>query len=59
MEHDAQAKEWETMTHEEKQEWLFKQQKGTLDRFLGHGAISKEQYNKSLKDLKEKMGIDG
>ena len=51
-------KAWETMTHEEKQEWLFRQQKDTLDRFLEHGAISKEQYNKSLHDLIEKMGIN-
>ena len=34
MEHD---KAWESMTHEEKQEWLFRQQKDTLDRFLEHG----------------------
>ena len=54
MEHD---KAWESMTHEEKQEWLFRQQKDTLDRFLEHGAISKEQYNKSLNDLKAKMGL--
>ena len=55
MEHD---KALESMTHKEKQEWLFRQQKDTLDRFLEHGAISKEQYNKSLHDLKEKMGIN-
>ena len=55
MEHD---KAWETMTHEEKQAWLFREQKDTLDRFLEHGAISKEQYRKSLHDLKEKMRIN-
>ena len=49
-------KQWDKMTHEEKQEWLFRQQKDTLDRFLEHGAISKAQYNKSLHDLIEKMG---
>lgn len=54
MEHDNA---WENMTHEEKQAWLFREQKDTLDRFLEHGAISKEQYNKSLHDLIEKMGI--
>ena len=57
MERGTETKAWETMTHEEKQEWLFRQQKDTLDRFLEHGAISKEQYNKSLHDLIEKMGI--
>ena len=54
MEHDNA---WETMTHEEKQEWFFREQKDTLDCFLKHGAISKEQYNKSLNDLKEKMEL--
>ena len=49
-------KQWENMTHEEKQAWLFRQQKETLNCFLEHGAISKDQYNKSLHDLKEKMG---
>jgi hypothetical protein len=29
-----------------------------LDTFLEHGAISKEQYDKSLGDLIVKMGID-
>ena len=47
---------WENMTRQEKQDWLCRQQKDTLDRFLEHGAISKEQYNKSLHDLIEKMG---
>lgn len=55
MEHDNA---WENMTHEEKQAWLFREQKDTLDRFLEHGAISKEQYRKSLHDLKEKMRIN-
>ena len=49
-------KQWNNMTHKEKQNWLFQQQKDTLDRFREHGAISKEQYNKSLHDLIEKMG---
>ena len=49
-------KQWNNMTHEEKQDWLFRQQEETLARFLEHGAISKEQYNKSLHDLIEKMG---
>ena len=37
---------------------LFERQKQLLDTFLEHGAISKAQYNKSLGDLKEKMGIE-
>ena len=52
---DETKKPWDSMTHEEKQEWLFNEQKETLNRFLEHGAISKDQYNKSLHDLIEKM----
>ena len=34
---------------------LFRQQKNTLDTFLGSGAITQAQYNKSLGDLRELM----
>ena len=36
---------------------LFLKQKETLDTFLAHGAISRAQYDKSLHDMKEKMGF--
>ncbi|MBO4468204.1 MAG: Holliday junction resolvase RuvX [Clostridia bacterium] len=36
---------------------LFDAQKQTLDTFLSLGAITKEQYDKSLSGLKEKMKI--
>ena len=36
---------------------LYQRQKETLDIFLQRGAISKAQYDKSLGDLKTKMGI--
>ena len=42
----------------DKKESLFNMQKETLDSFLARGAISKEQYNKSLKTLKEKMNMN-
>ncbi len=54
---ETENKPWDQMTHQEKNAWLFREQKETLDRFLEHGAISKEQYNKSLHDLMEKMGM--
>ncbi|MBR4656979.1 MAG: hypothetical protein IKO68_10535 [Oscillospiraceae bacterium] len=54
---ETENKLWDQMTHEEKNAWLFKEQKETLNRFLEHGAISKEQYDKSLNDLMEKMEI--
>ena len=45
------------LSEDEKKQYLFKKQKQTLDDFLARNAISKQQYDKSLGDLKEKMGI--
>ena len=45
-----------TMTHEEKNRILYQKQKELLAAFLEKGAISREQYEKSLHDLTEKMG---
>jgi len=48
---------WTGLTPEEKKRQLFLDQKKTLDMFLEKGAITQAQYNKSLGDLREKMGI--
>ena len=45
------------ITPEEKKQQLFLNQKKTLDIFLENGAITKAQYDKSLGDLREKMGV--
>ena len=50
---------WEKLTPEEKKRELFRKQKKTLDLFLERNAISKAQYDKSLGDLREKMGMQG
>ena len=50
-------KEWEFLNPEEKLKQLFSNQKKTLDMFLERNAISKAQYDKSLGDLIEKMGM--
>lgn len=42
---------------EEKKKQLFLDQKRLLDTFLEKKAISRAQYDKSLGDLREKMGI--
>lgn len=47
---------WDKLTPEEKKRKLYERQVATLDTFLGHGAISKEQHDKSLHDLTVKMG---
>ena len=49
--------QWTELTSEEKKHQLFLNQKKTLDLFLQKGAISQVQYNKSLGDLREKMGV--
>ena len=45
------------MFKESKKKELFLQQKHTLDTFLERGAIDQRQYEKSLGDLRELMGM--
>ncbi|MDO5435096.1 MAG: hypothetical protein Q4G19_01860 [Clostridia bacterium] len=52
-----ESEEWTCLTKEEKKKRLFRDQKRLLDVFLERGAISRRQYEKSLGDLIEKMGI--
>ncbi len=53
----AEDHRFNALTAEEKKQYLFDEQKNTLDMFLEHGAISQEQYEKSLHDLMEKMKL--
>ena len=46
---------WDSLSYEEKNKLLFERQKQMLEEFLERNAISKEQYEKSLHDLMEKM----
>ena len=48
---------WEALTYEQKNRALYEQQKKMLEMFLDRGAISQQQYEKSLHDLTEKMGL--
>ena len=57
MEQEIQQMPLAQMTPEEKKQQLFLNQKDTLDLFLERGAISQVQYDKSLGDLREKMGV--
>ncbi len=45
--------------YEQKQKELFLKQKQTLDLFLERNAITLKQYEKSLGDLRDKMGMHG
>ena len=49
--------EWEKMSPEEKKVELYRRQKVLLDTFLERNAISQAQYDKSLKDMRTKMGM--
>ncbi len=51
-----EEKEWENLSYEEKNERLFLKEKRLLETFLEKGAISREQYEKSLGDLTVKTG---
>lgn len=49
--------DWTKLSPEEKKKQLFIKQKKLLDTFLEKNAISKAQYDKSLGDLRDKMGM--
>lgn len=57
MQFELENNELSGLSEDEKKRYLFKKQKQTLDDFLARNAISKQQYDKSLGDLKVKMGI--
>lgn len=55
---NEQDRSWSGLSYESKNRELYLKQKQTLDLFLERGAISQAQYDKSLGDLREKMGIN-
>ena len=57
MENEKDTASWESLIHEEKNRELFRRQKALLDEFLSRGAISRAQHDKSLRVLREKMGM--
>ena len=50
------CEEYKGLSKEKQKRLLFENQKDVLDKFLERGAISQAQYDKSLGDLKTKMG---
>ena len=57
MNENTEVVDWASLTPEEKKQQLFLNQKQTLDLFLERGTINQAQYDKSLGDLREKMGV--
>ena len=53
----SKQRQWEAMSYAQKNKQLFLNQKELLDTFLERHAISQAQYDKSLGDLRVKMGI--
>jgi len=51
------SKPYSEMTPEEKKVDLYLRQKKTLEDFLERKAITQEQFDKSIGDLTEKMGM--
>ena len=49
---------WAAMSPAQKKKQLFLNQKELLDTFLARHAISQAQYDKSLGDLREKLGYE-
>ena len=47
---------WNQLTYPKKNHELYLKQKLLLQQFLSTGAISQAQHDKSLHDLREKMG---
>ena len=54
---DGITADWDRMTYSEKNRALFERQKKLLGLFLEKHAISRQQYEKSLHDLTEKMRV--
>ena len=52
----SEEKEWNILSYDEKNEQLFQHEKRMLEMFLAKGAISRQQFEKSLHDLIEKTG---
>ena len=53
----SRQRQWEAMSYAQKNKQLFLNQKELLDTFLERHAISQAHYDKSLGDLRVKMGI--
>ena len=55
---NEQDRSWSGLSYESKNRELYLKQKQTLDLFLERGAISREQYNKSLDELTKRLGVE-
>ena len=56
---NTESVDWALLSPNEKKKQFFLKQKKLLDTFLEKHAISQAQYEKSLGDLRDKMGMHG
>ena len=54
---DIKDIDWSSLSPEEKNRQLYLKQKKMLEMFLEHKAITQDQFDKSLHNLTEKMGM--
>lgn len=54
---DIKDIDWSSLSPEDKNRQLYLKQKNMLEMFLEHKAITQDQFDKSLHDLTEKMGM--
>ena len=54
----GENEDWLSLSPEEKKKELYLKQKAMLDMFLERGAIDRAQYDKSIGDPTEKMGLE-
>lgn len=50
--------DWERLSRPEKNHRLYLRQKSMLDTLLEHGAITRDQHDRSLQDLAERRQND-
>ena len=55
MKNMSEKTQWDTITIEEKNMELYRKQVDIHDKFLARNAISKEEHDRSLKELNRKM----
>ncbi len=54
---DIKYPAWDALSYEEKNHQLYLKQRHMLEEFLERNAITRQQYEKSLHDLTEKMSM--
>jgi len=49
---------WESLSYAEKNLWLFREEKATLEMFMERRAITREQFEQGLFALNRRLGVE-